>query len=169
MACPLLLPPPLCICRQPPTNLVCAVFDTDIITDLAVKAKLGATFHLGFTLPQGESPANLGRVNTKSICTPVIINKFTLLAFCSNIITTLLTLEKFTTTSLNPDEAPLLAQCDRAFGAVIMSGGFKEYCARYTRLPILYLKHPQQDLGHGSQGTTQLKSYQSRFRHQLQH
>ena len=144
-------PPEYKNATQPPTNLVRAAFDTEVITDLAAKAKMGATFHLGFALPhtneaaaesaaiahantirdlqiaQGESPANLRRVNTKNICTPVIVNEFALLAFCSNIITILSTLVKFTTTSLNPDEVPLLARCARAFGAVIMSGDFKEY------------------------------------------
>ena len=144
-------------CRQPPTNIFRAAFDEEVITDLSAKAKNGAAlFHLGFALPhtseaaaesaaiaqanalremqlaQGESPAHVRRVNTKNLCTTFIANEFALVAFCSNVITLLSTLVNFPTTSVDPDEVPVLARCARSLGATIMSGDFKEYRAKHT-------------------------------------
>ena len=113
-------------------------------------------FHLGFALPhtseaaaesaaiaqanalremqiaQGESPAHVRRVNTKNLCTPFIANEFALVALCANIITILSTLVSFPTTSLDPNEVPVLARCARSLGTTIMSGDFKEYRAKHT-------------------------------------
>ena len=62
-----------------------------------------------------------------SICTPLIVNDFAMVAFYANIITILSTLVTFPTIALDPDKVPLLARCARSLGATIMSGGFKEY------------------------------------------